>query len=376
MGDLPARDWSEGVELYHLIAEGIPNMVWTARADGGLDYFNRRVFEYTRLTADELEDWGWRDVIHPEDWSMCEARWQRSLETGENYEIEYRIRRGSDSSYRWHLGAALPLRHADGSVAKWFGTCTDIEDQKRATYARDRSLVDERRNAQEQLEGYSERVKQLLYRLVDAQESERRNLASSLHDLIGQKLTALNIGLDILKKDLHATAGTLVRSRLESMGTIVDETVDAIRGVMQDLRPPELEDFGLVPALHSHARRFEEQTGIRTTVDAPEPYRRLPRNVELALFRVAQEALTNAVKHSGATSICIRAWQSAGRSSLSIEDDGRGFSNPEGARSAWRGGWGLPEMRKRAEAVGGCLQIEFPETGGTRVLVHVPADPC
>jgi len=190
MGDLPARDWSEGVELYHLIAEGIPNMVWTARADGGLDYFNRRVFEYTRLTADELEDWGWRDVIHPEDWSMCEARWQRSLETGENYEIEYRIRRGSDSSYRWHLGAALPLRHADGSVAKWFGTCTDIEDQKRATYARDRSLVDERRNAQEQLEGYSERVKQLLYRLVDAQESERRNLASSLHDLIGQKLTS------------------------------------------------------------------------------------------------------------------------------------------------------------------------------------------
>ena len=369
MGDLPARDWSEGAELYHRIAEGIPNMVWTARADGGLDYFNRRVFEYTGLTANELKDWGWRDVIHPDDWLLCEERWRRSLETGVNYEIEFRIRRGSDSSYRWHLGAALPLRHPDGTIAKWFGTCTDIDDQKRED-------TTQKRNAQEQLERYSERVKQLLYRLVDTQESERRNIASSLHDLIGQKLTALNIGLDILKKDLHATAGPLVRSRLESMGTIVDETVDAIRGVMQDLRPPELEDFGLVPALHSHARRFEEQTGIRTTVDAAEPYRRLPHNVELALFRVAQEALTNAVKHSGATNICIRAWQAAGRSSLSIEDDGRGFSDPQGARSVWRGGWGLPEMRKRAEAVGGYLQIEFPEAGGTRVLVHVPTEPC
>ena len=99
MGGLPARDWSEGAELYHLIAEGIPNMVWTARADGGLDYFNRRVFEYTQLTAKELRDWGWRDVIHPEDWALCEARWRRSLETGENYEIEYRIRRGSDSGW-------------------------------------------------------------------------------------------------------------------------------------------------------------------------------------------------------------------------------------------------------------------------------------
>jgi two-component system sensor histidine kinase UhpB len=216
----------------------------------------------------------------------------------------------------------------------------------------------------------------LLYRLVDAQESERRNIASSLHDLIGQKLTALNIGLDILGKDLHAIAGAHVRSRLDSMSEIVEETVDAIRGVMQDLRPPELEDFGLVPALHSYARRFEEQTGIRTAVDASEPFGRLPRNVELALFRVAQEALTNAVKHSGATTVQIRAWQSAGRSSLSVEDEGRGFTNPEGARSAWRGGWGLPEMRKRAEAVGGYLQIEFPECGGTRVLVHVLAAAC
>ncbi len=364
MGDLPPRDRSEGAELYHLIAEGIPNMVWTARADGGLDYFNRRVFEYTGRSAKELGDWGWRDLIHPEDWPMCEARWRRSIETGEDYEVEYRFRRGSDSSYRWHLGAALPLRHADGSVAKWFGTCTDIDDQKRAD-------TTQKRNAQKQLERYSERVKQLLYRLVDTQETERRNIASSLHDLIGQKLTALNIGLDILKRDLHATAGAHVRSRLESMGTLVDETVESIRGVMQDLRPSELEDFGLVPALHSHARRFEEQTGIRTTVDAAEPFRRLPRNVELALFRVAQEALTNAVKHSGATSIRMHAWQEAGRSSLSIEDDGRGFSDPQGARSVWRGGWGLPEMRKRAEAVGGQLQIEFPATGGTRVLVHV-----
>ena len=475
-----AQDWQEGTELYHLIAEGIPNMVWTARPDGGLDFLNRRVFEYTGLTAAELREWGWRDVIHPEDIAMCEARWRRSLETGVNYEVEYRVRRGSDGSYRWHIGAALPLRHPDGRIAKWFGTCTDIEDQKRAAYAQmslamqtaqmahwswstaeglkysegmgplfglERGLqyarakewikvvhpddrgaliaaaresfasgrllhhdwrvvkpdgsvawmssraqtqyddsgraarmigitmdITQLRTVQEELEQYSERVKQLLYRLVDAQESERRNLASSLHDLIGQKLTALNMGLDILKRDMHATAGALVRSRLDSMATIVDETVDAVRGVMQDLCPSELEDFGLVPALYSHSKRFQEQTGIRTTVDAIEPYARLPSNVELAFFRVAQEALTNAVKHSGAANICIRAWQEPGRASLTIEDDGRGFSDPQGARSVWRGGWGLPEMRKRAEAVGGQVQVEFPASGGARVLMHVVTD--
>jgi signal transduction histidine kinase len=266
------------------------------------------------------------------------------------------------------------MLRADGTVA-WMSSRAQMQAPSGQTERMVGITMDITRQhaVQDELEQYSERVKQLLYRLVQAQESERRNLASALHDLIGQKLTALNIGLDILKRDLHATAGPLVRVRLESMATIVDETVDAIRGVMEDLHPPELEDFGLIPALHSHAKRFQAHTGIHTAVDASESGRRLPANVELALFRVVQEALTNAIKHSGASRIRIGAWEEAGRAFVSIEDNGRGFADPAGARSAWRGGWGLPEMRKRAESIGGKLRIEFPEEGGTRVLVHVPA---
>ena len=123
---------ADGARLYHLIAEGIPNMVWTAGPDGALDYFNSRVFEYTGLSKHELQGWAWQEVIHPEDRQRCEDRWKQSLAEGEPYWIEYRIRRGSDKTYRWHIGAALPLCNPDGSIAKWFGTCTDIEDQKRA----------------------------------------------------------------------------------------------------------------------------------------------------------------------------------------------------------------------------------------------------
>ncbi len=99
--------------------------------------------------------------------------------------------------------------------------------------------------------------------------------------------------------------------------------------------------------------------------------RRLPRDAELALFRIAQEALTNAAKHSGANSVHVSIAEEAGLMLLSVEDDGRGFADPVGARSERRGGWGLAAMRERAEAHGGTLRIEFPGRG-TRLIVEIP----
>ncbi|HYO99089.1 MAG TPA: PAS domain S-box protein, partial [Pyrinomonadaceae bacterium] len=117
---------------YRFLAEAIPQIVWTAHPDGVTDYFNRRWYDFTGLSSDESLDWGWPQVLHPDDAQPSVERWKHSVETGEVYEIEYRFRRASDGEYRWHLGRALPLRDEGGEIVKWFGTCTDIHDRKRA----------------------------------------------------------------------------------------------------------------------------------------------------------------------------------------------------------------------------------------------------
>lgn len=373
-----AEDPEGAAGLYRLIAETIPHMVWTARADGALDFFNRRCLDYTGIDTRGLEGWGWKLVVHPDDWERCLASWTRALQSGEPYEIEYRLRR-ADGAYRWHHGAAAPIRDASGRPQRWFGTCTDIESEVRGARIledmveeRSRALRETESRTEELARGHSAQLRRLMHRLVTAQESERRRLAEDLHDLIGQNLTALGIELASLDQRLGGEASReALGARVDAMRLLVEKTIDAIRGVMTDLRPPALEEYGLVAALRAYALEFAERTGMKVTVSAPAPEPRLAAEVELALFRIAQEALTNAAKHSGGSLVHLSVSEREGGLRLAVEDDGRGFANPVGARSARRGGWGLPTMRERAEAHSGSLRVEFPGKG-TRLVVEVP----
>ncbi|MCA1556887.1 MAG: PAS domain-containing sensor histidine kinase, partial [Acidobacteria bacterium] len=126
------RDAAEANEQrYRFLAEAIPVQVWTAQPDGALDYVNQRAIEYFSRTAPEIVGDNWQQVIHPDDLDGCLERWHSALSTGEIYEVEFRLRRASDETYRWHLGRALPMRDAEGRIIRWFGTNTDIDDQKR-----------------------------------------------------------------------------------------------------------------------------------------------------------------------------------------------------------------------------------------------------
>jgi PAS domain S-box-containing protein len=116
---------------YRFLAKAIPQIVWTARPDGYLDSFNPRWSEYTGLTAEQSQGDGWHLVLHPEDGSRYLEAWRKALSIGEGYGIDLRIRR-YDGLYRWHLLRALPVRDRSGHILKWLGTCTDIDDQKRA----------------------------------------------------------------------------------------------------------------------------------------------------------------------------------------------------------------------------------------------------
>jgi PAS domain S-box-containing protein len=118
-----------------ILLEAIPQMVWSANADGQVEYANRRWFEYTGLTVEKAAGLGWDRLVHPEDRGRTLTAWNEATKSGATFEIEHRLRRASDGTYRWHLVRAVPLRTGTGQVASWLGTCTEIEDQKRAENA-------------------------------------------------------------------------------------------------------------------------------------------------------------------------------------------------------------------------------------------------
>ena len=120
----------ESERQFRLLAESMPQLVWTSQPDGYHDYFNQRWYEYMGTAFDETKGDGWGRRLHPDDRPRTFERWRHSLVTGEDYEIEYRYRRSSDGAYRWFLGRAVPLRDSQGRIVRWFGTCTDIHDQK------------------------------------------------------------------------------------------------------------------------------------------------------------------------------------------------------------------------------------------------------
>lgn len=119
---------------FRTLAQAVPHIIWVTRPDGYHEYYNRRWYEYTGLTEEQSLGHGWAGPLHPDDKARAEARWKQSTDTGTEYEIEYRFR-GADGRYRWFLGRALPQHDADGRVVRWYGTCTDIDDEKRATEA-------------------------------------------------------------------------------------------------------------------------------------------------------------------------------------------------------------------------------------------------
>lgn len=157
---------------FEFLAESIPGILWIALSDGAVTYFNQRWMQYTGQTLEQALNWGWEPVVHPDDLATCLTRWHHSLQTGELYEVEYRFRR-HDGAYRWYVGRALPLRDAAGQVIKWFGTCTDIHEQKQT----EESL----RRREEQLErAYQDLEAKVTFRtlaLEDEVQGLRRRLA-------------------------------------------------------------------------------------------------------------------------------------------------------------------------------------------------------
>ena len=202
-----------------------------------------------------------------------------------------------------------------------------------------------------------------LRRVLEAQELERRRLARELHDQTGQELTSVLLGLKAVEeaKNDAERAEALAGVHEQVLGTLHD-----VRRIAVELRPKALDDFGLVAALERLRDTFSEQTGMR--VDLESQIRdRLPTDVETALYRIVQEALTNIVKHAQATAVSIVLARKAGTVTAVIEDDGRGFT-PGGTRD----GLGLLGMGERLALLGGKLKIESSHGAGTTIVAELP----
>jgi signal transduction histidine kinase len=202
-------------------------------------------------------------------------------------------------------------------------------------------------------------------RVVEAQELERRRLARELHDETGQALTSILLGL----KGIRAAGGAEEAERAEAeVRALVVQALQDVRSLAVELRPTALDDFGLVPAVERLGQTFEARSGIKSTVQANLGAVRLPPEVETALYRLVQEALTNVVKHAAATSVSILLARRSRGVTAVIEDDGSGFAADEVSSDSL----GLIGMRERLALLGGTLQVESPPGAGTAVVAFVP----
>lgn len=229
-------------------------------------------------------------------------------------------------------------------------------------------LLGRRRGAagQHTIERQHRELQALARRVITLQEDERRTLSRELHDDIGQDITAIKLSSQMLLNDEDAARRA---ETIADIGTIADQTVVKLRNISLLLRPPQLDELGLVPALRWQAESLLRKGGPALDLDLQPLAERPPPAAEVACFRIAQEALTNALRHASAQRIGIRLSSANGMLELEVSDNGRGL--PPGHRS----GLGLVTMRERARQLGGELAVTAADEGGTRVCARLPMRP-
>ena len=213
-------------------------------------------------------------------------------------------------------------------------------------------------------------TRELMQRLLSAQEEERRRIAQDLHDHAGQVMTALIIQLSHLLSRLDEEDKKALAVELERLRDIAEHGLDEVHKLVYDLRPSILDDHGLGPALRSYADSHLRPAGVDVDLKVIGMRERLPRDIETAAYRIVQEAAANTLRHAGAKHLEIRLDQRKDWLVVMVRDDGKGFDTDETPQL--RKSLGLQGMRERAELVGGSLQVLSAAGAGTTILARLP----
>lgn len=192
----------QDIHEYKFLADSIPEIIWTSKPDGSPDYYNRYWFDYTGLTLQETKSFGWPMVLHPDDVEKDGKKWHYCLDNGTPYESEIRFKRKADGLYRWHLSRALPMKNEHGEIVKWFGSCTDIDEFKRALNLENRisQFEDFNRIIAHNLRGPAGSIDMLLGMIAEEEEADEKE---NLFGMLKTSSITLNETLNELMKVLE-----------------------------------------------------------------------------------------------------------------------------------------------------------------------------
>ncbi len=321
------------------------------------------------------------NYIHPDDRQMVEQKIEQIISTGAAVDFEFRI--CSETGGVHVLRAVGQVTEFDnaGKPLVMIGANHDITEEKQAEEAlRDLNLQLERRveertaelqEANVFLQKNKSRLQILAKRLVEVQEGERRAIAQELHDRVGQSLLALRLNLTSVRDHLAKQEDEHLRIRLADSIDLAAEVMTVVRDVMSDLRPTELDDYGLEAVLKTKLDNFSSRFGVKSSLETPGSFApHFDPSIEMTLFRISQEALANIAKHAQASEVALSLWQDDATVYLTVEDNGIGFDVGENEKR--HGVHGLMIMRERAEAVHGNLHVSSMIGQGTKIHVSIP----
>jgi PAS domain S-box-containing protein len=258
----------------------------------------------------------------------------------------------------------------DGAHIQTQVTFSPVKDRQGKVVAHSYTVRDmtEFKRKEEALRGYVTRLRELSHRLRTLEETERHAISRELHDRIGQDLSTLGLILGSLGAKLPRESPPAVHKQLQEMHGLLKSMVANVRDVMAELRPPALDDYGLLAALQQLVTEFAKRTGIAAELAGVELQPRLPLIVETAMYRISQEVLNNIAKHAQAKEVEVSLHAASGRVVLDIADDGVGIDANETPPDKQH--WGMATMRERAEAVGIVFRLESAPGAGTRIVLE------
>jgi PAS domain S-box-containing protein len=355
---------SKNQELDAIVSTA-PDVIFSSQADGHYEYVSDRFHEYTGTSGDLGKSISWFDYVHPDDIERSKAGWIRSVQQGDRYESEYRLR-SRDDIYRWFRSRAVPIRDPEGKILKWYGTCSDIHDSKLL----EQSIRDNAMQLERMVDRRTDELRRLSVRLMSAQDQERRRIARDLHDGLGQELAVAKMVLDttVLQgpSDPHDACA--------QASTIIDRAIQQVRTMSHLLHPPLLDEVGLLSALAWYTEGLTKRSGIETLLDIqPLEFPRFAAEVETAVFRIIQEALTNVFRHAEAKKVRISLHLKEGFILASVLDDGKGIDERIAELRPDKVGVGIGGMKQRAKEFGGELRLTNVDRG-TLVELTIPSN--
>jgi PAS domain S-box-containing protein len=339
----------ESEERFRRVANTAPVMIWMAGADKLCTYLNLPWLQFTGRSLEEELESGWTREVHPDDLPGYWETYARAFDRREPFQMEYRLRR-YDGEYCWMFDQGVPRFNSDGSFAGYIGSCIDITDRKLA----------------------QEALSDMSRKLIEAQEEERTWIARELHDDITQQVALLSVNLERLKRDFPTSAPAAVVQGLEEAIEHALGLGSDIQALSHRLHSSKLEYLGIATAASSFCRELSEKRGVQIEFHSECETKELRQEAALCLFRVLQESLQNALKHSGSQRFEVWLKRTSTGIELSVRDWGVGFK-PE---AAMRGqGLGLTSMRERLKLVRGELAIDSQAGLGTTVRATVTLRP-